>query len=254
MKLAICGDSWASTNDDDGTSFGEILCTLNNWELMNFARPGSSNFAICLQIDQAINEKADFIIISTTSSTRVEFPLKGKSYSKDKLLSNVAHVCTSHSNSFSKKFAVNPTIVSDTIGNFNLFEKNIGCEYHKILPETFKESLKYYLNDLFDNKIKLQYDTWIISDSCRRVINSNIPFLIIIDRLYSGFNTHAPFEEFLSDITWIPDYNLIHYNDFAYHRDLDIDNIKMYHYSEDSSSKFADYISTRIKNILDHRI
>ena len=74
--VAVCGDSWWSADPNyPGRSFGEILCEQNDWNLITMARQGSTNFAICLQIDKAIELGVDFVVIGAGTPDRADFPI-----------------------------------------------------------------------------------------------------------------------------------------------------------------------------------
>ena len=74
-KLVICGDSFSAiSNTHPGTSYSELLAKKLDWKLFNYARRGCSNGGIRLQIDQAIKQHADFVIIIPTSWDRIEIP------------------------------------------------------------------------------------------------------------------------------------------------------------------------------------
>ena len=76
MNVAVCGDSWfAADVDEPGNSFGEVMCSRNNWSLRSLARGGCSNFAIALQVDKAIELDCDFVVLGTTTPDRSEFPI-----------------------------------------------------------------------------------------------------------------------------------------------------------------------------------
>jgi len=249
MKLAVCGDSWASIdNNDPSSSFSEILCKDHGWDLYNLARPGASNFAICLQIDQAVKLDADFVIISTTTPGRIEVPLKGKTYVKELIGKNIHYPDTRQPaiSDIGKEMMKDPTIAVDVLGNFETIWNE---DYKKVLPETFLDTLKSYVVDMFDQNIKLQYDTWIMSDACRRLLDKKVPFLIIIDYLYNGYSVGDPYHDFEVDLNWIPAKYLIHYDDFAWHRETVVDNKHYYHYSSSSAQKIADYIFARINKV-----
>jgi len=249
MKLAVCGDSWFTIDRNaPAASFSEILCYQQNWELLNISRPGASNFAICIQIDHAIRLGADFVIINTTDPVRIEVPLIGKTYAKDRVGENISYP-KARENSISdlgKQMMQDPNIAIDPLTNF---VDTWDSSYKNILPNTFLNTLQSYIADMFDVNTKLQYDSWAVSDACRRLLNRQIPFLILNDQIYNGYNSGCPNYDFEVDLNWIPKQYLIHYDDFALRRELDVDNKYDFHYSLSSAKILADYVLTRIKAV-----
>lgn len=74
--IYICGDSFAVTDPEYGPCWVDMLSeklAVNNLSVL-----GASNSIISRQVDRAINEKADFIIVLFTSSTRSEIKFKNK--------------------------------------------------------------------------------------------------------------------------------------------------------------------------------
>ena len=73
-RLFIAGDSFASLSKDQqiGNSWSELLANELNLELVNLARPASSNFAIALQIEWIAEhiKKDDFVVVFLTDSYR----------------------------------------------------------------------------------------------------------------------------------------------------------------------------------------
>jgi hypothetical protein len=56
-----------------GTHFSELLAEKLGYELIVYAKPGSSNGGICVQIEEAIRSKPDLIIFGQTVADRIEF-------------------------------------------------------------------------------------------------------------------------------------------------------------------------------------
>lgn len=257
-RLAVCGDSWwsADLNYPD-KSFGEILCAKNDWELLSLARGGCSNFAIALQVDKAIELGADFVVIGATTPDRAEFPIIDNTnisiwqklketfdwsnwfstqpdvFVKSRGISNV-----SHTNSLSSTYdwVKNPTIISESLNNL-AFWKDV-----KLSPEQV-DALRSYMLNLYDAGIKRQYDSWIISDACRRLEQHNIPFLIYIASLYK--------DDFYQDINWVNKNKLIRPNDFFLEQQLPWSSDTGFHYCPDTGGTiFSNYIETRMKDLL----
>jgi len=256
-SLAVCGDSWFSADlNFSGKSFGEILAGRFGADLVSLARGGCSNFAISLQIDKAIELETDFVIVGTTTPDRAEFPIineKNQSiwqtlkesfnwhdwfntqpdvYVKSRGISNVLHT-----NSLSKNnpWINDPTIISESLNNLAFWA-------NRQLTVEQLESLKHYMLNLYDSGIKRQYDSWIISDACRRLEENQIPYLIFTHTLYK--------DDFIKDITWVNSNKIISQS-LQEIGDLGSSNITTFHYDPEYGGKiFADYVEERIKNLL----
>ena len=65
MKLAVCGCSWSSRDPNyPDTEFGYFISKDLDWDYKNYGRSGCDNFGIRLQVDQAIKDNADFVIVN----------------------------------------------------------------------------------------------------------------------------------------------------------------------------------------------
>jgi len=217
LKVAVCGDSWFSTDVDfPGQSFGEIMCQQNSWHLIDLARSGCSNFAISLQVDHAIDLDADVVIVGTTTSDRIEIPIinqsnysiwerlakgfdwqswfdiQGQCYDKKQGLNNISY--QGHRNGSVKvQASSNPTILSESLNNM-LF----GWE--KQVTQEQRAALQSYMTYLHDTNIRKQIDSWIISDACHRLSRANKKFILFIESLYQF--------DYNKDIQWISDKNI----------------------------------------------
>ena len=255
--LAVCGDSWWSADlNYSGKSFSEILCSKNNWELLSLARNGCSNFAIGLQVDKAIELNADFVIIGSTTPDRAEFPIINDQtisiwqrlkdaftwqswfdtqpdvFVKSRGISNVLHT---NSLSSTYPWIDQPTIISESLNNLAFWQDTI------MVPEQVAALREYMLN-LYDSGIKRQYDSWIISDACRRLEKNKIPFLIYTAKLYSN--------EFYKDIDWVAENSVIKPKDFFLENELPWSSDTGFHYCpETGGTIFADYIEKRMKEL-----
>lgn len=256
--IAVCGDSWFSADlDYPEKSFGEIMCARNEWNLLSLARNGCSNFAICLQVDKAIELQSNFVIIGATTPDRSEFPIISSQnisiwqrlkdtfdwqnwfntqpdvFVKDRGISNVLHT---NSLSSTYKWIKDPTIISESLNNLAFWADT------KMTTEQVAALREYMLN-LYDSNIKRQYDSWIVSDACRRLEKNKIPFLIYTAKLYN--------DEYYKDINWVPENQIIHPRDFFLENALPWDSATGFHYSPDTGGIiFADYIEQRMKDLL----
>lgn len=264
-KIAVCGDSWFTDDHNyPGTSFTEILSIKNNWDMISLARAGASNFAICLQIDKAIEIDCDAVVIATTTVDRIEIPdpldvagLHARFaeeenidwnegvYQKSNSIANILYKLHNDSSTKHDFFNSNWTLMSDTIGNFLLGER-----YKDYIDSEVLDSLKHYLTNLYDPAYKRQIDTWILSDACRRLKVANKPFLIFVESVLDGYTSRPYKQEYKKDFGWISDNSIVWPEEFAYHKDLTITNEAVYHYDyKESGTTLANFITKRLNNL-----
>jgi hypothetical protein len=74
-RVLICGDSFCTTDPDyPGVHWSEILLNHSpDVEVVNLAMGGASNFLILLQLQQGLRLDPDFVILSFTDYSRIEF-------------------------------------------------------------------------------------------------------------------------------------------------------------------------------------
>jgi hypothetical protein len=259
--LAVCGDSWFSSDlKFPGHSFGEVLADKNHWKLLSLARGGCSNFTIALQVDKAIELKADFVIVGITTPDRIEIPMISDStksiwdhlksnfnwgswgatqpsvYDTDRGLSNIQYA--PHPDLSSQhEFLINPTVISESMNNLAFRGSNL--DFYSLTSEQI-EALKLYMLNLYDFKLKTQIDSWIISDACRRLINLNVPFLIVIQ----GLLCHRELE-------WVPDKNKIF--ESIFNVGTHPTNFRSrFHYHPDDGIAIANYVDARLKLLINN--
>ena len=68
-RIVVCGDSFCSSaKERPGTHFSELL---PGYEVINLARGGITNTAICFQIQTAIELSAALVVFANTDSNRL---------------------------------------------------------------------------------------------------------------------------------------------------------------------------------------
>lgn len=262
--FAVCGDSWFSSDLlNPGKSFGERIAKEKNWNLISLARSGCSNFAISLQINKAIELNCDLILVGCTTPDRIEIPIinnKNKSiweklknnfnwsdwshlqpevYDTSRGISNIAH---QHKTDLSNNnpWIGDPTIISESINNL-IFNNPYKLDSDQI------DALKYYVYQLYDNGIKRQIDSWIMSDAARRLVQSKIPFLLYIEPLFDPGDHYQT--GFRSCIDWVDTKNLILPYQFSYYN-IPRDKPGSFHYNVDKGADiFTEYMLQRIKEL-----
>lgn len=189
-KLIVCGDSFSAVSKIlPGTSYSELLTTQLGWELHNYARRGCSNGGIRIQIDEAIRQRADFVIIIPTSWDRFEIPAAAAPYTKINEGTGWGHPLQDHllnvdiTNGYDPKLGIQninygsqpSTMIFETI--FSLAE-NYEHEYRGKLDKDTHRAVQAYVNHLYDSNWKRQIDQWIIADGLTRLHDAGIPFSI----------------------------------------------------------------------------
>ena len=191
-KLVICGDSFSAVSKiSPGTHYSEILADRLGWQLLNYARRGCSNGGIRLQIQEAIKQRADFVIIVPTGWDRIEIPVRDNFY---RTSTNIIKKWGNLLQDFlldKSKSAYDPVVGIDNI-NYNpnktdhmIFEtifslaENYTHEYRTDqLTNEKAEAVKQYINHIYDSGWKQQIDKWIISDGVYQLHSRSIPFSI----------------------------------------------------------------------------
>lgn len=180
MKLFVCGDSYMSPSTSaPGTHFSEIVANELNYELVIYSRGGMSNLGICLQIESAIEEKADFILVNFTAHDRVEIPLTQKlqdTYSVHDIIYNDNRSLSTKS----PHLNTNHKLISDTL--FCLLEDNGNFinryDMVKNLSD-IRNALRYYFESLYSFSWKIKTDYWCLYASMHKLVESKIPFLLL---------------------------------------------------------------------------
>mgnify|MGYP006266532741 CR=1 FL=1 len=230
-KLILCGDSNLSPRTDcPGTHFSEIFCSKLNFNLITYARSAISNGAIVLQIEQAIQDKPDLIILNFTQSDRIEFKHQDQ---------NIDHRITIKDISYT---SFNSDLSSRT-NNFsgNLFSDNLvsllsmsdeTAQQHK-LSKTKLNAIDTYFRELYSHTWKHKIDCMSIYYAFHQLHKNNIPFLIY--QCAFDFNLDLR-------VDWIPE----HYNICNEIREL-YGNEKLkkdpgYHTSFETQEKIAEFV------------
>lgn len=130
-------------------SFLDRYVREKNFEYTNLSQGGESNFFIRMQISQAIDQKADYVIIGATEPTRIEIPISFE-YEKD-----YSHAWEVNS----KKYIVS-TMIKELDTRVTKELKNSMKHYVTYLQDLDIETKKSYyllrggLADLEKNKIQ----------------------------------------------------------------------------------------------------
>jgi len=131
-------------------SFIDSYAKEKNFESIYLAQPGASNFFIRLQIDQAINRKADYIIIGASDANRFEIPADSLDIEDTR--------------KFNSKKYIMSTQFDDSI---------------KSLTDNLISAVKYYKSYLQDFNINNTKSYYILQDGLTQLEKKKIPYVFI---------------------------------------------------------------------------
>lgn len=157
-------------------SFLDMFSHRRGYNHICLARPGASNFAIRLQIDQAIQESADFVVIGATSSDRIDLVDDKSKKGGSPVLSDIHYQGYNATSERWVNAQQSAYIVSDTINN--TLEKDYGFDRDLV------DSIKCYVRELHSPDIQDLKDRWIIRDGLYQLVKHSIPFIFIPGPLF----------------------------------------------------------------------
>lgn len=162
MKIISCGCSFMTVDQaNPGTHFSEILAAHFNADIECYAKMGSSNFTVRLQIEEAIKQQPDLILIGFTSPDRIE--LMDKPYQHNRGIKNISYT----------KYNPNGTHILPSFYN----EETVTTDSNSIgnFPQT--PELKNWLTGMYDIELKMHQDYFFATGSLDRLQKHNIPFV-----------------------------------------------------------------------------
>jgi hypothetical protein len=206
-KLIVCGCSFsAPAKDLPGTAYGEVLAKKLGWDVEILARQGCSNGGIRVQIDEAIRQKADFVIVSPTFHDRMEIPASAAPSKGASGMDLQAHLQNNDIlNGYDRNagidnvnYGTNPyRMICETI--FSLADNtNHPYRSSKIDKDT-QNAVKQYINFMYDANWKKQQDEWIIRDGIIQLFFNGIPFLLASFNLWKPHEVRALFPRVIPD-------------------------------------------------------
>ena len=133
--IYICGDSFCVSDPEYGACWVDLLAQQRT--VVNLAQVSATNLLISQQVDQAIAESADFVILHGTSCTRSEIKLNGKVVPYSFLTSNATNT------------------------KFDDRQLNIIREYY---------------TEFFDLDLAIYHNQCIIQNTLQKLADSGIPF------------------------------------------------------------------------------
>ena len=192
-KLYVCGCSFNTVSkkiDYKDTHWSQVLSKKLGWELVNLAKPGISNGGIRLQIDKAIKDRADFVIVVATVPDRIElssniapspwfsnkeknfigfddkspemkFTTSGVGYDPELGLDNIDYTS-------SKKYRLISAQLRTLISGTD----------HYVTDKAMQVLLKQYIAFMYDPLWKKQLDSWLMVESAHTMYDNDIPFFL----------------------------------------------------------------------------
>jgi hypothetical protein len=178
MRIISCGSSFSSLEPKlPNTHYTEILAKELGAELINIAKPGSSNFAIRLQIETAIAMKPDLITFEFASASRIDLPLSA--FNED---GNYDSKLNAHNLRYTNYHSVvdktidqsKESIVSDGIRNFI---DGVCFPANERLTPNSRRALEYWFTELYDEDLKYHQDYFTCTSAFLPLENSGIPYI-----------------------------------------------------------------------------
>lgn len=134
-QVYVCGDSFCVSDPEYGQCWVDLLAQQRT--VINLAQVSATNVLISQQVDQAIEEFADFVIVQGTSCTRSETRVDGKIVPYSFLTANTATT------------------------KFNDRQLKIMREYY---------------TEFFDLDLAIYHNQCIIQNTLQKLVDSGIPF------------------------------------------------------------------------------
>lgn len=169
-NIVICGDSFSSADTGrPNTHFSELLSKMG-YRVRNLARGGSSNTAICFQIQTAISLNADFVIFTSTGPDRLNIPVK--KFNKNLGLRNFIYPYKSDLSSTDPLVGdTTKAIYSDTISTLLNPRPDLTTI---LLNQDQITAIKQYITFLHDSDLQSMIDEWIIDFWSSKIKSLNL--------------------------------------------------------------------------------
>ena len=153
-------------------NFVELFCQQRGYQHVSLARAGATNFMIRMQMEQAIQDKADYVVVSNTSVDRIDVIMDIDDQTPWYTLNDILH--QGYSSASEQQFSnPNPKIISDTINNI------MWSRHESIVTPDQKQAIKHWVAELHNHSLQRQKDYFIISDGLRKLKAYDIPFVYL---------------------------------------------------------------------------
>lgn len=201
--LIVCGDSFMSPRiSHPKKHFVEIFADKMGFNLTSYAKSGFSNGGISTQIETAIQQRPDLILVNLTNSDRIEFRVEHDQEKNYKLPFTLEHIgtCIETMNELSDSFYnnINPNIISENL-NTLLYEHELPQEFfHNSMRDKYPDwddkiiAIKGYFQYIYDEFWKNTTDQMIMHTMLYRLERSRIPYIVVHDWL--GLTLNFPYK------------------------------------------------------------
>jgi hypothetical protein len=184
-KMIVCGDSWMTPSvSDPNTHFSEIISKELGYDLQVYARGGMSNAGICLQIESAIKQNPDLILVDTTGPDRVELQIDNDRDHFDFAVEDIVYQHPQSVSSYNLEFNQNPRLISDTLIYFLDQAASMG-KYENYVDDLHlkKSAIKQWFLHVYKVDWKLKTDRWCLYSAFHQLHESKIPYVIMLDNV-----------------------------------------------------------------------
>lgn len=157
MKIIVCGCSFmAIDNRLNNTHFTQIIAKSLSADLESFSKFGSTNFTIRLQIEEAIQQRPDLIIIGFTNIDRLD--LSHRPYLIDNGIRNIEY----------KSRYVKPNFYDS---------KLVTTRSEPIVDFDHSDNLKQWITEIYDDQLKRHSDYFLATGALDKIEKNRIPYV-----------------------------------------------------------------------------
>lgn len=172
--------------------FAEIFADRLGYKLTSYAKSGFSNGGIITQLETAIKQRPNLILLNLTNSDRIEVRVdhdRKKKYDKPFTLEQIG-ICAGQNNEMSDSFYndINPILIAENL-NTLLYEEENTKKLHNRMREKYPDwdnkilAIKAYFQYIYDESWKNTIDQMIMHTMLYRLHRLNIPYIIVHDWL-----------------------------------------------------------------------
>jgi len=164
-KVFICGDSFGCPDLDWKIDPWPVLLQKKlgaDYSVINLSVSCASNLLIRIQVDRAIEESADFVILLGTSCTRDQGRIKARSNNFDHIYQRFARIGEKDQQADVRDLAC-----------YSMLSINDSC----VFSDEDQQILKKYHSRLFDLDLAIVHNKFLIESSLYTLTHNRIPFL-----------------------------------------------------------------------------
>ena len=242
-KLIVCGDSYMSpVLEHPNTHFSEIVADTLGYELIPYGRAGMSNGGIAVQIQTAIQDRPDLILVGLTNSDRIEFLINDPKPTCNFTVDDISYHHDLQSLKKAGRHDRNSQLISTNLNEIlsnqfsNTFDK---CDEPIKKQQTINDWFRY----LYHPDWKLQTDRWMMYAILHQLHESQIPYVICRDPL-----------NVIRTCSWLKSYYPAYDINKIMYEDMMSDDVKLeipYHTSFNGQVKIAEYLIDYMKENFD---